>query len=373
VAFDEKGYGIEGLFSHSIGRYFGVTEFTISRQKFSSWLADYPVLVQHIEQCMHSEQEFGGVSIKVKNSEGETFELSYTVSPLTFPTKGSDGSEANPAPDTEPEPDSVRASFTAGAGLVDDAATPRRRGGLTEDRDSCKPQPSPQVRGCVVVFDDTTEHTLMKATLGRYLDPALVTEVLRSGSDMLGGVRQKVTVLFSDIRSFTSISEGMDARDLVAMLNDYFTYQLDSIFENCGILDKFIGDAIMACFGVPHVSTDDGKTDACMSCKCTLEQLAALEAFNQRRREKHGPDTETFEIGIGLNTSKVISGNIGTNKRMEYTVIGDGVNFASRLEGITKSVRHTLDKSLPGHLNAVIVVVSPHFVLSLTLFVWDRA
>ena len=145
--------------------------------------------------------------------------------------------------------------------------------------------------------------------------------------------------MFSDIRSFTTISEGMDAVDLVAMLNDYFTYELDPIFDNGGILDKFIGDAIMACFGVPLVSEDDGKTDACMSCKCALEQLAALEIFNEMRKKERGPDTETFAIGIGLNTNKVVSGNIGSDKRMEYTVIGDGVNLASRLEGITKTVR----------------------------------
>jgi adenylate cyclase len=226
VAFDEKGYVT--TFNHSIERYFGVTESTISRQKFSSWLADYPALVQDIEQCMESEEELEGLPIEVENSEGEAFEMSYTVSPLTFAVKGGgDGSEAS-------KPASA-ASLAAGGGVAGGSITPRRRGGSTEDRDSRKSQPSAQVRGCVVVFDDMTESKLMKATLGRYLNPALVAEVLKSGSDTLGGVRQKVTVLFSDIRSFTSISERMDASDLVAMLNEYFTWEIPPIFDNHGV------------------------------------------------------------------------------------------------------------------------------------------
>ena len=214
--------------------------------------------------------------------------------------------------------------------------------------------------GCVLIFEDLSEKKKMTSTLGRYLSGALVDQVLGSGADVLGGVRQKVTILFSDIRSFTTISEGMDAVDLVAMLNDYFTYELDPIFDNGGILDKFIGDAIMACFGVPLVSTDDGKTDACTSCKCALEQLAALEVFNQRRKEERGADAETFAIGIGLNTSRS-SVNIGSDKRMEYTVIGDGVNLASQLRH-TKTVRHA-SPARSFNLDAPIVArTCPYFV-----------
>ena len=312
VAFDDKGFVT--TCNHSLERYFGATEAQITRSKFASWLSDYPALVNDIEDCMESEMEMEGLPIEVTNSEGETFEMSYTVSPLTYAVKGADAEKVVPE------------------------ATPRRRADSSE-RDSRKSEVSAQVRGCVVVFDDMTEKKMMKATLGRYLNPALVSELLSTGANALGGVRQKVTILFSDIRSFTSISERMDAADLVAMLNDYFSYELAPIFDNGGILDKFIGDAIMACFGVPFVSQDDGKTDACMSCKCAMEQLAALEMFNQERRKEKGAESETFAIGIGLNTNKVVSGNIGSDKRMEYTVIGDGVNLASRLEGITKTVR----------------------------------
>ena len=247
--------------------------------------------------------------------------MSYTVSPLTFAVKGD-------------EVPSSAASLVTGAnsGL---AGTPRPRSESAEGRDSRKSQPAAQVRGCVLVFDDMTEKKMMKATLGRYLNPALVAEVLKSGSDTLGGVRQKVTVLFSDIRSFTSISERMDASDLVAMLNEYFTWEIPPIFDNNGVLDKFIGDAIMAVFGVPFMSQDDGATDARHSCRAALQMVRQLSKFNHTRMQRG--ETETFQIGLGLNTGKVISGNIGSEKRMEYTVIGDHVNLASRLEGITKT------------------------------------
>merc|ERR1719473_1541219 len=295
MSFDSKGM-LSGCNHDSwLEKYFSVTAEVIgTKMSFKKWLNDYPDVVQQIDATMTSGANYESFdSIKVTNdATGEEFHLKYSVNSLVRPAKKEGESSIG--------------------------------GGEDEG-------------GCVLIFEDLSEKKKMTSTLGRYLSGALVDQVLGSGADVLGGVRQKVTILFSDIRSFTTISEGMDAVDLVAMLNDYFTYELDPIFDNGGILDKFIGDAIMACFGVPLVSVDDGKTDACMSCKCALEQLAALEVFNQRRREARGPDTETFAIGIGLNTNKVVSGNIGSDKRMEYTVIGDGVNLASRLEGITKT------------------------------------
>jgi len=153
---------------------------------------------------------------------------------------------------------------------------------------------------------------------------------LKSGVDSLGGVRQKVTVLFSDIRDFTSISEAMDAADLVAMLNEYFGTQISPILDNNGVLDKFIGDAIMATFGVPFAHG----TDTRRACTTALQMIQQLAKFNAKAK---AAGKRTLAIGLGLNTGKVISGNIGSEKRMEYTVIGDPVNLASRLEGITKT------------------------------------
>ena len=257
--------------------------------KHSQWLGEHQDLVRDISTTIQDGEIVEAVvPMEVKNDTGE-YSLQYTICPLR--------SEA-----------SATKSELAG-----------------------------NSNGCVLVFDDLSERKMMKATLGRYLSGALVDQVLSAGNDVLGGVRQKVTVLFSDIRSFTSISESMDAVDLVNMLNDYFTYEIPPIFDNNGVLDKFIGDAIMAVFGVPFVSTDDGKTDAVHACKCSLEMIRELNRFNNKRVRLHGADCQLLKIGIGLNTNKVVSGNIGSDKRMEYTVIGDGVNLASRLEAQTKT------------------------------------
>jgi len=139
-----------------------------------------------------------------------------------------------------------------------------------------------------------------------------------------------VTVLFSDIRSYTTLTEGADAHEVVAMLNEYFTYMVDCVFDNGGILDKFIGDAIMAVFGAPFARPD---VDPFNAVEAALDMDAALHRYNGLRTQR---GQRAIDVGIGISSGEVICGYIGSERRMEYTAIGDGVNLASRLEGATK-------------------------------------
>jgi len=152
----------------------------------------------------------------------------------------------------------------------------------------------------------------------------IAEQLLRSGSDTLGGVESMATVLFSDIRSFTSITEVLGAQGTVRFLNDYFTLMVDCLQQEGGMLDKFIGDAVMAVFGLP-VAGDSDEDQAIRSAIAMQEVLGNFNSERQTRGE------QPIGIGIGLHTDAVVSGNIGSPKRMNYTVIGDGVNLAARL------------------------------------------
>jgi adenylate cyclase len=139
----------------------------------------------------------------------------------------------------------------------------------------------------------------------------------------LGGEKRDLTVLFSDIRGFTSMSEQMAPEDLVRLLNSYLTRMTENVFQNDGLLDKYIGDAIMAVFGAPLDMPDH----ADRAVRCALEMRERLEEFNQERRD--GPKTR---VRIGINTGRAVAGEIGSINKTEYTVLGDTVNTASRLE-----------------------------------------
>ena len=158
--------------------------------------------------------------------------------------------------------------------------------------------------------------------------PELAKQVL-AGWSQLGGTRQKVSIFFSDIRSFTKISEAMQPHEVVELLNRHFEDAVNAIQAEQGVLDKFIGDCVMAVFGVPFVRPDD----AVHACNCALRITSGLVTMNAERAQS---GLRTIKIGVGINTGEVLSGNIGSEKRMEYTVIGDNVNLASRVEGLTK-------------------------------------
>lgn len=185
--------------------------------------------------------------------------------------------------------------------------------------------------GVLIMLEDISGEKRVKSTLSRYMDPDVADQLLSGGDGdaALGGKQSQSTVLFSDIRSFTTISERLGAAGTVAMLNDYFEHMVECISEQGGMLDKFIGDAIMAVFGVPLPHEDD--PDRGLRAAIAMQQ--ALKTWSPV-----GPDGVPFplNIGVGLNTDTVVAGNIGSKKRMDYTIIGDGVNLAARLESACK-------------------------------------
>ncbi|MGL5955551.1 MAG: adenylate/guanylate cyclase domain-containing protein [Brevinema sp.] len=164
----------------------------------------------------------------------------------------------------------------------------------------------------------------------KYVPSDVIDYVLNRSTDtMLIGVKQNVTMLFSDIRDFTTISEKISPEELVLSLNAYFTGMVEQVINNRGIIDKFIGDAIMGVFGAPAVSP----TAADDALRSSLLMLQELQNFNQKQKSL---GKITFEIGIGINTGDAIVGNIGSEQKLDYTVIGDAVNLGARLEGLTK-------------------------------------
>ena len=183
--------------------------------------------------------------------------------------------------------------------------------------------------GTLVIFEDISSEKRVKTTMSRYMDPAIADQLLEKGSEIMGGQNTEATILFSDIRSFTNITEQLGAQGTVKLLNQYFEIMVECITEQGGILDKFIGDAIMAAFGLPITYDDDEDR----GLKAAINMINRLWAWN-KEREKVG--ILPLDMGLGLNTDNVVAGNIGSEKRMDYTMIGDGVNLAARLESACK-------------------------------------
>jgi adenylate cyclase len=183
--------------------------------------------------------------------------------------------------------------------------------------------------GSMLLIEDISSEKRMKSTMSRYMDPGIAARLVASGAEVLGGQSVMATVLFSDIRGFTTISEQLGPQGTVALLNEYFTLMVDCIGQEEGMLDKFIGDAIMAAFGIPVGHEDD----ADRAVRASIAMVRDLRAWNAPRLAM---GKMPVDMGIGLNTDMVVSGNIGSKKRMDYTIIGDGVNLASRLESACK-------------------------------------
>lgn len=170
----------------------------------------------------------------------------------------------------------------------------------------------------------------LRQTFSKYVSPQIVEEILRDPKNLeLGGRKTKLTVFFSDVRGFTTISEKLDPRELSDLLNSYLTPMTDLVFKNKGTLDKYMGDAIMAFFGAPLPMEDHAK----WACRCALQHIEKLNELKKIYSEKGLPE---IDIGIGLNTGECSVGNMGSQTVRSYTVMGDTVNLASRLEGINK-------------------------------------
>lgn len=177
------------------------------------------------------------------------------------------------------------------------------------------------------------EKRRIRSIFSRYVSPTLVEKLIDQDEEIeLGGLRLNVTVLFADIRGFTAFSEGKPAEKVVARLNEFFTSMTEIIFANGGTLDKYLGDGIMAYFGAPLPQPDHAE-------RALLTAVQMLKKVDELNRDWQLRGEAPMEIGLGINTGNAVVGNIGSPKRMEYTVIGDEVNRASRLETLNKEYK----------------------------------
>lgn len=186
-----------------------------------------------------------------------------------------------------------------------------------------------QTSGSLVLLEDTGREKRMKTLLDRTLSASVADQMIAaSPADAIGQTRE-VTILFADLRDFTKLSEALGAAGMVALLNEYFSFMADIIRAKGGVIDKYIGDAIMALFGAPLSHGDD----ADRAVAAARDMIRALDLFNDERSRA---GLVPIRIGIGLATGEVIAGTIGSSDRLNFTVIGNAVNLASRLEGQTK-------------------------------------
>jgi len=186
--------------------------------------------------------------------------------------------------------------------------------------------------GLLVLFEDISQEKRLKGAMRRFMTQKVVDQVLQREDDLMFGAACVASVLFADIRGFTSMAENLEARETVNMLNEVFADLVEAVSGHDGVVDKFIGDAVMAVFGAPLSSGRDPQ-NAVQSANVMLTMVGVL---NQRRTARGDPP---LRLGVGVATGELIAGTIGSPKRMDYTVIGDSVNVASRLQDLTKHYR----------------------------------
>lgn len=175
---------------------------------------------------------------------------------------------------------------------------------------------------------------LRRERLGRYFSPSVATAIERMGEEMSDGRQCDVTVLFSDLRDFTTLAERLETPEIVALLNDYFERMVDVVFEHGGTLDKYIGDGLMVYFGAPVAQEDHAKRAVC----CAVAMQKKLTAYNATLAQPAAP----LRMGIGIHSGTAVVGSIGASHRREYTAIGDTVNLAARIEQLCKTHQESI-------------------------------
>ncbi|MEE9158131.1 MAG: adenylate/guanylate cyclase domain-containing protein, partial [Gammaproteobacteria bacterium] len=181
------------------------------------------------------------------------------------------------------------------------------------------------------------EREEFKRLLGRFVSPEIATEVLdRHGDVVLAGQERTATVLFTDIRNFTAITAGQPPNQVLSWLNKYFTAMSEVVKENGGFLNKFLGDGMLIVFGVPL--SEGAEQDACRAVRAALQMLERVDEFNAQKAAQ----CPRIQLGIGIHTGRLTAGCVGSRDRLEYSVIGETVNLASRLQELNKHFKTSI-------------------------------